>query len=217
MDQMTQALTELGMRKSAAASSPKPKLLLLGGDHLVALPALRALKAVYGKPVALLHFDAHLDTLHPDSFPNSWHSAQSDYNHASVFWHATREGLLANGSNVHVGTNTRLTGMAWNDYEDDDSQGFLRIGAEAIETIGAAAIVERIRHRIGDNPVYLSVDIDVLDPAFAPGTGAPEPGGWTTRELMKVLRGLGDINLVGADIVEVAPQYDSNGQDTAFV
>lgn len=223
---MTEAFLELGGRATAFSSNDKagkplpriPKLLTLGGDHLVALPALRALRKIYGQPMALLHFDSHLDTLRPDTYPSAWESEQTKYNHGTVFWQASKEGLLHNSSCVHAGINTRLSGVSWDDFVDDDRQGFLRIPADAIEEIGAKGIIDMIMSRMGEEtPVYLSLDIDVLDPAFAPGTGAPEPGGWTTRELVKIIKGLRKLNIVGADIVEVAPAYDSAGSDTAFV
>ncbi|KAB2569564.1 Guanidinobutyrase [Lasiodiplodia theobromae] len=226
MEQMTQALTELGTRRAAYPGDPvsgappmmKPKLLVLGGDHLVALPALRALKAVYNEPMVLLHFDSHLDTLHPNSYPSAWPSEQATFNHGSVFWQASNEGLLHNSSCVHAGINTRLTGGSDIDYESDDAMGFLRIPADAVDDVGVAGIVDAITSKIPKNAkVYLSIDIDVLDPAFAPGTGAPEPGGWSTREMIRILRGLRDLDIVGADIVEVAPAYDTPGADTAFV
>ena len=221
---MTEAFTQLGMRPTAdkrgsskISEVPRPKLIILGGDHLVALPALRALQQVYQEPVALLHFDAHLDTLNPDGYPNAWPSEQAEFNHGSVFWKAMTEGLLKNNS-VHAGINTRLSGVGWSDFEADDRMGFLRIPVDAVDEIGTKGIIDLIKRNLGTNTkVYMSIDIDVLDPAFAPGTGAPEPGGWTTREMLKILRGLHGINIIGADIVEVAPPYDSPGSDTAFV
>ena len=226
MQQMTEGLIELSRRPTAYKGDPltgmppaqNPKLLILGGDHLVALPALRALKKVYGEPMVLLHFDSHLDTLHPESYPSAWPSEQATFNHGSVFWQASVEGLLHNASSVHAGINTRLTGMDTKDLESDDKMGFLRISSDAVDDIGVQGVINAINERIPKNAkVYMSIDIDVLDPAFAPGTGAPEPGGWTTREMVRILRGLGDLDVVGADIVEVAPAYDTPGGDTAFV
>ena len=119
---------------------------------------------------------------------------------------------------MHAGINTRLTGVSTADFETDDKMGFLRIPNDAVDEIGVNGVIDTIMNRIGkDKKVYLSIDIDVLDPAFAPGTGAPEPGGWTSREMIKILRGLRELNIVGADIVEVAPAYDTPGGDTAFV
>jgi agmatinase len=134
-----------------------------------------------------------------------------------MFWMASNEGLILNGSSVHAGLRTRLSGADWADYEDDDSQGFLRISADDIDDIGPKGVIEAIMGRMGTEiPVYLSVDIDVLDPGLAPGTGTPEPGGWTSRELIRILRGIEGLNLVGADIVEVAPAYDGVGEQTAL-
>ena len=127
--------------------------------------------------------------------------------------------------------------MGWDDYEDDERQGFLRISADDIDEMGTAGVVSAILERIGtDTPTYLSLDIDVLDPGLVsraqfsspktilmsdyqqcPGTGTPEAGGWTSREVIRILRGLESLNVVGADIVEVAPAYDGTGEQTALV
>lgn len=122
---MTEALTELGSRPTSSNPGSLPKLLILGGDHSIALPSLRALNAIHG-PVAVLHFDAHLDTWHPNKYPSIWESPQSDFNHGSMFWMASNEGLILNGSSVHAGLHTRLFGNDYGDFEDDDRQGFLR-------------------------------------------------------------------------------------------
>ena len=149
-----------------------------------------------------------------------------------MFWIASNEGLILNGSSAHAGLRSRLTG--WDDYEDDERQGFLRISADDIDEMGTAGIVGAILERIGtDTPTYLSLDIDVLDPGLVsrppseatlmsnlrqcPGTGTPEAGGWTSREMIRILRGLETLNVVGADIVEVAPAYDGIGEQTALV
>lgn len=214
--QMSEAFLELGSRPSTNPAW-KPKLLTLGGDHSIALPALRALNKLYGQPIAVLHFDAHLDTWHPAKYPSAWESPQSDFNHGSMFWIASNEGLILNGSSVHGGLRTRLSRDNWDDHDDDDRQGFLRISSDDIDDIGTRGIISTILERIGlDVPVYLSVDIDVIDPGLAPGTGTPEPGGWTTRELIRIIRGIEGLNVVGADIVEVAPAYDGTGEVTAL-
>lgn len=164
---MTSAFLELGSRSPALVHStnPKPKLLTLGGDHSVALPALRALNKIYGGPIAVLHFDAHLDTWHPAKYPSAWPSAQSDFTHGSMFWIASNEGLIINGSSAHAGLRSRL--LSWDDYEDDERQGFLRISADDIDEIGTVGVVKAILERIGTElPVYLSLDIDVLDPGL---------------------------------------------------
>ncbi|KIV98903.1 agmatinase [Verruconis gallopava] len=229
--QLTEAFEELGDRPptAAAAASTKdyrrfPKLLTLGGDHSIALAALRALSSVYKQPISVVHFDAHLDTWHPAKYPSAWFDEavdgpeiQSYFNHGSMFWIAGNEKLIANGSSVHAGLRTRLAGDDEGDYADDDTQGWSRITTDDIDEIGVQGVIDRIMTHVGtERPVYLSVDIDVIDPGLAPGTGTPEPGGWTTRELIKILRGIEGLNVVGADIVEVSPAYDGAGETTAL-
>ncbi|ORY07792.1 arginase family-domain-containing protein [Clohesyomyces aquaticus] len=227
--QMSEAFIELGGRSSTpeSRSSPtsylhKPKLLTLGGDHSIALPALRALKHAYGQPIAVVHFDAHLDTWHPAKYPSAWidpddPTTQSFFNHGSMFWIAATEGLIANGSSVHAGLRTRLSGDEPEDFDDDSSQGWIRISTDDIDDIGVKGVIKSIMDRVGnDVPVYLSIDIDVIDPGLAPGTGTPEPGGWTTRELIRILRGIEEMNVVGADIVEVSPAYDGGTEATGL-
>lgn len=225
LHQMTSAYAELLSRRSLSYDNPtghvRPKLITLGGDHSVALAALRALAKTYEQPLAVLHFDAHLDTWHPSAYPSAWiqpgERTQSDFTHGSMFWLASNEGLIQNGSSVHAGLRTRLQGTDFGDYAADETQGFLRIESDDIDTLGVAGVVDTILTRIGTEvPVYLSIDIDVLDPGLAPGTGTPEPGGWTTRELIKILRGIEDLNVVGADVVEVAPPYDGAGEQTSL-
>jgi agmatinase len=172
-------------------------VLALGGDHTIALPILRAVRRHFG-PVALVHFDAHLDTW--DTYFGA------PYTHGTPFRRATEEGLLLEDRGVHVGVRGPL--YVATDLSDDRALGFEIVRATDFDQVGPAAIVERIRTRIGDAPVYVSVDIDVLDPAHAPATGTPEAGGLTSRELLAVLRGLRGLRIVSADIVEVSPAYD---------
>lgn len=217
LHQMTLGYEELLSRPSKSNPDQPPKIVTLGGDHSLALAALRALKKAHGGPIAVLHFDAHLDTWHPQKYPSAWESEQSDFTHGSMFWIASNEGLILNGSSVHAGLRTRLSGEDYSDYEDDERQGFLRISADDIDDLGPKGIVDAIMNRIGtEAKVYLSIDIDVLDPGLAPGTGTPECGGWTSRELIRILRGIEGLNVVGADIVEVAPAYDGRGEETAL-
>ncbi|KAK5050602.1 hypothetical protein LTR84_003884 [Exophiala bonariae] len=223
LHQMTSAYLELVSRRPLSHGNPPshthPKIISLGGDHSIALPALRALQKIHDRPIALLHFDAHLDTWHPGAYPSAWasHPTQADFTHGTMFWIASEEGLIANGSSVHAGLRTRLGGLDYADYDNDDRQGFLRIEADDIDAFGVSGIIDLIMQQMGtETPVYLSVDIDVLDPGIAPGTGTPEPGGWTTRELIQILRGIEDLNLVGADVVEVSPAYDGNDEGTAL-
>ncbi|MEO6826195.1 MAG: agmatinase [Microbacteriaceae bacterium] len=173
------------------------RLITLGGDHTVALGSLRAVVKEHG-PVALIHFDAHLDTW--DSYFGA------DRTHGTVFRRAFEEGLLLPESSIHVGIRGPLYDAQ--DLVADAGFGFSTIRAGDFDRLGAAEVVGRARQRVGDAPVYLSVDIDVLDPAFAPGTGTPEMGGFTSRELLTMLRGLPGEQLVAADVVEVSPVYD---------
>jgi agmatinase len=172
-------------------------LVAVGGDHTIALPLLRATTRRFGR-VALVHFDAHLDT---------WDTYfAAPYTHGTPFRRATEEGLLAVDRSVHVGIRGPL--YASTDLPEDAGLGFAVISAVDAARRGVDAVAEGIRARVGDSRVYLSVDIDVLDPAHAPGTGTPEPGGLTTRELFMTLRALEGLDIVGADVVEVAPPYD---------
>jgi agmatinase len=173
-------------------------LLALGGDHTIALPLLRAVNRKYG-PVALLHFDAHLDTW------DTYFGAA--YTHGTPFRRAWEEKLLLQDRACHVGIRGPL--FSPQDLVDDEHFGFSIVGAMELEEIGVRGAVERIRERAGDAPLYVSVDIDVLEPGLAPGTGTPEPGGLTSREVLGILRGLAGLRIVSADIVEVAPAYDS--------
>ncbi len=172
-------------------------LLTLGGDHTIALPLLRAMHAQHG-PIAVVHFDAHLDTW--DTYFGA------DYTHGTPFRRASEEGLLAADSCLHIGIRGPL--YTTEDLDQDGDLGFQIVHSTEMDALGAPGVIERMRARVGDRPVYVSIDIDVLDPAFAPGTGTPEAGGFTSRELLAVLRGFAGVNLVGADIVEVAPAYD---------
>ena len=173
------------------------RLVTIGGDHTIALPLLRAMAAKHG-PVAVVHFDAHLDTW------DTYFGAA--YTHGTPFRRASEENLLDRSACLHVGTRGPL--YTGSDLSDDTGLGFQVVGSVEMDELGARGVVERIRDRVGDRPVYVSVDIDVLDPAFAPGTGTPEAGGLSSRELLAILRGFADLNLVGADVVEVAPAYD---------
>ncbi|GAA1641305.1 agmatinase [Actinoplanes couchii] len=173
------------------------RLVTIGGDHTIALPLLRAVAAQHGR-VAVVHFDAHLDTW--DTYFGATHT------HGTPFRRASEEGLIDTSGCLHVGTRGPL--YSSRDLVEDKELGFHVVPSVEIDDLGARGIAERIRDRVQDRPVYLSIDIDVLDPAFAPATGTPEAGGMTSRELLAVLRSFGQLNLVGADVVEVAPAYD---------
>ncbi|MCJ1470296.1 hypothetical protein MMC07_008941, partial [Pseudocyphellaria aurata] len=190
-----------------------PRVITLGGDHTITLPLLRSVNRAYG-PISVIHFDSHLDTWRPKVFGGA-PSEQASINHGTYFFHAHGEGLLANDSNIHAGIRTTLSGLS--DYDNDGYCGFEIVEAREIDTIGTAGIIKKIKDRVGTSkPVYLSIDIDTLDPAFAPATGTPETGGWSTRELRTIIRGLEGINLIAADIVEVAPAYDTNAELTTM-
>ncbi|KAJ7643301.1 agmatinase [Mycena polygramma] len=189
-----------------------PRIITLGGDHTIVLPVLRSINSVYGK-ISVIHFDSHLDTWKPSVFGGA-PSDQAAINHGTYFYWASQEGLIQNGSSIHGAIRTTLSGPE--DYDNDDESGFQRIEAREIDTIGTDGIIKKIRDTVGDNPVYLSIDIDSIDPAFAPATGTPETGGWSTRELRTILRGLEGMHIVSADIVEVAPAYDTNAELTTM-
>ena len=173
-------------------------IITIGGDHTIALPLLRAVNKKCGQPVALVHFDAHLDTW--DTYFGA------PYTHGTPFRRAREEGLFLDDASMHVGIRGPL--YSRDDLKEDADLGFKIIHCDDFQTQSIDQIVKRIRDRVGDNPLYLSIDIDVLDPAHAPGTGTPEIAGMTSREMLNVLRGLSGMNLVSADVVEVAPAYD---------
>jgi agmatinase len=175
------------------------RLVAIGGDHTIALPLLRATARRHG-PLALVHFDAHLDT---------WDTYFGQrFTHGTPFRRAWEEGLLLHDHSAHVGLRGPLYSDA--DLSDDVSMGFAQLTTDDVAAHGVAEVVRRVLARVGDAPVYISVDIDidVLDPAHAPGTGTPEAGGLTSRELLALVRGLRPAAVVGGDVVEVSPAYD---------
>lgn len=189
IQQIHEAAAELGERSS--------RVLTIGGDHTIAYPLLKAMHDKHG-PVAVLHFDAHLDT---------WDTYFDEpITHGTPFRRASEDGYIDQTASMHVGTRGPLYGKK--DLEDDARLGFAIVTSEYVEEHGVEAAIERIRNRVADKPLYISIDIDVLDPSHAPGTGTPEAGGLTSRELLRMLRALTDLNIVGADVVEVAPAYD---------
>ena len=192
-----------------------PRIAVMGGDHSIALPVLRSLNKVYG-PVSVIHFDSHLDTWAPAAYGSaSWGSEISGFTHGTMFYHAANEGLIRNTS-MHVGLRALLSGTDFVDYRRDASLGFSYLETWEIDSLGVDGAAAAIRERVADTPVYLSIDIDVLDPSIAPGTGTPVSGGLTSRELRSILRSLSGLNLVGCEVVEVSPPYDSNGEVTAL-
>ena len=172
-------------------------IMSLGGDHTIAVPLLRSVNKVAGQ-VALVHFDAHLDTW--DTYFGA------PYTHGTPFRRAAEENLFNDDASMHVGIRGPL--YSRDDMARDAELGFKVVHCDELQTHGVDHVVRRIRERVGDHPLYLSIDIDVLDPAHAPGTGTPEVAGLSSRELVGILRGLQGLNLVAADVVEVAPAYD---------
>ena len=169
--------------------SKGPALLALGGDHFIAYPLLKAHAKKHGAPLSLIHFDAHSDT---------WADKEGRIDHGTMFFHAAKEGLVDPARSIQIGLRTT----------NPDTLGFNIVDAPWVHEQGIAAVVEKIRKVIGGNPAYLTFDIDCLDPSYAPGTGTPVCGGLTSYQALEILRGLAGINIVGMDIVEVAPAYD---------
>lgn len=164
------------------------RMLTLGGDHLIAYPLLKAHAALYG-PIALIQFDAHCDTWPDDGYT---------MDHGTMFARAVADGIVDTGRSTQVGLRT---------YNDHDA-GFEILSSPWVHRNGIDAAIDRACERAGDAPVYLSFDVDGLDPAFAPGTGTPVAGGLATWQALEFVRGLGGLQLVGMDVVEVSPPYD---------
>ena len=165
-----------------------PSMLSFGGDHFVTYPLLRAHAKKHG-PLSLIHFDAHSDT---------WEDDGQRLDHGSMFLRAAREGLVEPARSVQIGIRTH----------NDETHGFQILFAPWVHDNGAGATVSEIKRIVGEAPAYISFDIDCLDPAFAPGTGTPVAGGLSSAQALGILRALGSLNLIGMDVVEVAPAYD---------
>ncbi len=163
-------------------------VLSLGGDHFVTYPILKAYAEVHG-PLSLIHFDAHSDT---------WEDEDGRIDHGTMFYHAAKEGLVVPSESIQVGLRTY----------NKDTFDFNIIKGPQVHEMGVAAVVSRIREVVEDRPCYLTFDIDCLDPSYAPGTGTPVIGGLSTHQAQQILRGLKGVNVVGMDLVEVAPAYD---------
>ncbi len=173
-----------------------PGLLSIGGDHFVTYPLLKAHAKKFGAPISLLHFDAHSDT---------WVDEDGRIDHGTMFYHATRQGLIDPTTSVQIGLRTR----------NPDCLGFNVLDGPWVHRNGVDAVIAETLAILGDRPVYLTFDIDCLDPSCAPGTGTPVCGGLSSHQAMGIIRGLRGINLVGMDLVEVAPAYDV-GEITAL-
>jgi agmatinase len=166
------------------------KMLTFGGDHYITYPLLIAHAQKYGQPLSLIHFDAHCDTWPDDS--------ADSLNHRTMFYKAVKDGLIDPKTSVQVGIRT------WN----DDYLGIHVLDADWVHEHGTRAVRERIQSIVSNRPTYLTFDIDCLDPAFAPGTGTPVAGGLSSAQALAIVRGLEAVNVIGADVVEVAPAYD---------
>lgn len=169
--------------------------LSVGGDHSITHPILKAVGRE--RPVGLIHIDAHCDT--------SGGFDQTKFHHGGPFRNAVLDGVLDPSRTIQIG----IRGSSEYLWEFSYESGMTVIHAEEMPSLGIPAVIERARQVVGDGPTYITFDIDSLDPAFAPGTGTPEIGGLTTREALELLRGLKGLNIVGGDVVEVAPQYDA--------
>lgn len=169
--------------------------LTLGGDHFVSYPVLRALHERHGA-LSLIHFDAHSDT---------WEDSNGRIDHGTMFFHAAKQGIVDPSRSIQVGMRTH----------NAESHGYQVLDARWLHAYGVEACIAQIRERVGTAKCYVSFDIDFLDPAFAPGTGTPVVGGFTTHDALQLVRGLAGLDIVGMDVVEVSPSYD-HGEITAF-
>ena len=176
-------------------------VVALGGDHSVSLPLLRSHAARFG-PLAVVHFDSH---------PDTWHREFGDepYSHGTPFRRAIEEGLIDTSAYVQVGIRGPTSGPG--DWQDARDLGARLITIDEAASIGIPAILDEIRARAHGKRVYVSLDIDAVDPAFAPGTGTPEVGGFTSHQMLQLVRGLRGLDVVGFDLVEVSPPYDHGG------
>ena len=168
------------------------KILTLGGDHYITYPLLKAHAEKFGAPLSIIHFDAHCDTWADDE-PNS-------LNHGSMFYKAIKDGLIDPTTSVQIGIRT------WN----EDFMGVNVLGADWVHEHGVAAVAQKVHDIVGKRNVYLTFDIDCLDPAFAPGTGTPVAGGLSSAQALAILRKFVGLNIIGMDVVEVAPAYDQS-------
>lgn len=169
--------------------------LALGGDHFITYPILQALHERHG-PLCLIHFDAHSDT---------WEDRDDRVDHGTMFWHAARNGIVDPAHSIQIGMRTL----------NPETHGFRVLDARWLHANGVDACIAAIRERVGDRKCYVSFDIDFLDPAFAPGTGTPVVGGFTTHDALRLVRGLAGLQIVGMDVVEVSPPFD-NSEITAL-
>ena len=193
------ALVREAIAAQAGALMAQAHCVFIGGDHSVTLPLLRTLHARCG-PVALIHFDAHCDTWEDHFGEPSGHGTWT--------YEAIQEGLVDRQKTVQIGIRSSGVRAAREYVKDQGGEIYRARDLRGLDGVGLGAVIAQIRQRIGNTPVYLTLDIDCLDPAFAPGTGTPEPGGLSSSQVMTLLEGLAPLNFVGMDCVEVAPAYD---------
>jgi guanidinopropionase len=196
-----QRVEDFFARVHAAGTVP----LAAGGDHLITLPIMRAIAK--DRPVGMVHFDAHTDT-------NDRYFGEAKYTHGTPFRRAVEEGLLDPKRTVQIGIRGSL--YTRSDYDYGREVGIRTIVIEEYFKMGVDAVIEEARSIVGDGPTYISFDVDGLDPVFAPGTGTPEIGGYSTFDAQQMIRGLRGLDLIGGDVVEVAPPFDPSG-NTALV
>lgn len=177
------------------------KLICLGGDHSISLPLLRAQARHFGPP-AVIHFDAH-----PDTWDCEYHGHK--YSHGTPFVRALEEGIIDAQAYVQIGIRGPTGGPE--DYAQAEKLGARMITIDELRARTPSDVLTEIHQRVGDRPLYVTLDIDCLDPAYAPGTGTPEVGGMTSYEVLQYLRGLSGLRLIGGDLVEVCPPYDPAG------
>ncbi|GAB5412462.1 MAG: agmatinase [Congregibacter sp.] len=175
-------------KQALAVLATDTAILAFGGDHFVTYPLLKACAAKHG-PISLIHFDAHSDT---------WEDEEGRIDHGTMFWHAAQDGTVDPGRSIQLGMRTH----------NADTHGYNVFDADWVHDRSAEEVAAKIHDVVGDRPCYLTFDIDCLDPSCAPGTGTPVVGGLSTQQALRILRKLGGINLVGMDLVEVAPSYD---------
>ncbi|KAI4791098.1 Arginase/deacetylase [Aureobasidium sp. EXF-8846] len=212
LKQLDSAHRIVSNRSTDSTDYSVPRLVTLGGDHTTTLSALRSTFKHWG-PVSVIHFDSHIDTWDPEVLGGGV-SHYAGINHGTFLHIAHEEGLVRNTS-IHAGIRAPVANKK-HDLKNDRRCGFEMITARDIDRLSPQGVIEKLKRRVAGTKVYISVDIDVLDPAFAPATGTAEVGGWTTRELLTILDGLTGLEVVGADVVEVAPIYDNAGEPTTL-
>lgn len=211
LKQLGKAHKIISARSANSTDFSVPRIITLGGDHTTTLPALRSTVDHWG-PVSVIHFDSHLDTWDPDILGGGL-SHYAGVNHGTFLHIAHEEGLIKNTS-IHAGIRAPVSNPKY-DLANDKACGFHILRARDLDRIGTEGFIQRLKDRTKGTKVYISVDIDVLDPAYAPATGTAEAGGWTTRELLTILDGLSGMHVIGADVVEVAPVCRSEARLTS--